>query len=190
MSSATQRCRDLLIVLVLIPIALPTALLLLLMVTLETRGKPLFRQARVGLNGNEFQIVKIETFREHPKKFSRTEEIGVGDPRLIRFGGTMRRYKLDEVTQLLNVLVGEMSIVGPRPDLPLQAVDYDDIARERLQVKPGLTGLVQVSGNASLTWDQRFVLDAWYVKNRSLLLDLRILLVTPLAILRGEAETA
>jgi lipopolysaccharide/colanic/teichoic acid biosynthesis glycosyltransferase len=100
----------------------------------------------------------------------------------------LRRYKLDEITQLLNVWRGEMSFVGPRPDLPSQARDYNSVARERLRVKPGMTGLVQVSGNAQLTWDERFELDAWYVRNRSFMVDLKILLATPVALLRGESK--
>lgn len=163
-------------------------LLVLLVVSIESRGKPFFRQTRIGYEGKPFTIVKFETFRVHPTEFSRSEEIKSNDPRLTALGGLIRRLKLDELPQVLNVLRGEMSVVGPRPDIPEQAIDYDEFARGRLNVRPGLTGVVQVSGNTALKWNERFILDAWYVKNQSNRLDIVIIALTLMSIIRGDTR--
>ena len=101
--------------------------------------------------------------------------VDAGDPRITRVGALLRRLSLDELPNLLNVLRGEMSIVGPRPTIPVQVAQYTDRQRRRLEVKPGITGWAQVNGRASLPWSERIELDLWYVEHRSLALDLRIL---------------
>ena len=103
------------------------------------------------------------------------DEIQEGDDRITRLGAFVRRYSLDELPNLYNVLRGEMSIVGPRPTVPVQVQQYSERQRGRLSVKPGITGWAQVNGRASLPWDERIELDLWYVEHRSLALDLKIL---------------
>jgi lipopolysaccharide/colanic/teichoic acid biosynthesis glycosyltransferase len=108
------------------------------------------------------------------------------DPRVTRIGGFLRRYSLDELPQLVNVLRGEMSLVGPRPPLPVEVAGYESDAVRRLRVRPGLTGLWQVSGRSDLSWDESLRLDLWYVDNWSLVLDLQIIVRTARAVLRGK----
>lgn len=175
-----------------IPISLltfPLILMLMLIVRLDSPGNPLFTQARVGQQGRLFTIYKIRTFYQDRHGIFPDEEIRYGDSRVSRVGQFLRRSKLDELPQLLNVLLGNMSLVGPRPDIPIQARCYGKFEAMRLNVRPGLTGLGQVSGNTWLTWSQRILLDRWYVENRSLSLDLRILFYTLPVVLRGECKT-
>jgi lipopolysaccharide/colanic/teichoic acid biosynthesis glycosyltransferase len=109
-----------------------------------------------------------------------------GDPRITRVGAFLRRTSLDELPNLLNVLRGEMSIVGPRPTIPVQVEQYTERQRRRLQVKPGITGWAQVHGRASLPWSQRIELDLWYVEHQSLWLDLLILARTARLVFAGH----
>ena len=164
---------------VLSPLVLVTAAGVLL-----TMGRPvLFRQRRSGLAGREFTIVKLRTMRA---------ERWPGEPdadRTGRWGRLMRATSLDELPQLVNVLRGDMSLIGPRPTLPEQVVHYDDRQRGRLSVRPGITGWAQVNGRNSLSWPERIELDLWYVEHRSLRLDLRILLLTVLALVRPDGIT-
>lgn len=149
-----------------------------------TLGRPvLFRQERSGLHGYAFTIVKFRTMRapHYP---------GEPDPnRTTRLGHVLRAFALDELPQLYNVLVGDMSLIGPRPTLPDQIVHYTPRQRRRLEVRPGLTGYAQVTGRNSLSWPERIELDVWYLDHRSLRLDLRIIARTMLALLAGEGIT-
>jgi lipopolysaccharide/colanic/teichoic acid biosynthesis glycosyltransferase len=113
-----------------------------------------------------------------------------GDPRITRAGRVLRRLSLDELPQLLNILRGDMSLIGPRPTVASQVERYTPRQRRRLEVKPGLTGWAQVHGRAALPWPERIELDVWYVENRSPLVDLRILLRTPLALFSGTYRGA
>lgn len=174
-----------------IPVSLftfPLILVLMLIVRLDSPGNPLFTQVRVGQQGRLFTIYKIRTFYHDRHGIFPDEEIRYGDSRVSHVGQFLRRSKLDELPQLLNVLLGNMSLVGPRPDIPIQARRYGKFEAMRLNVRPGLTGLAQVSGNTWLTWSQRILLDRWYVEHRSLSLDLRILFYTLPVILRGECK--
>jgi exopolysaccharide biosynthesis polyprenyl glycosylphosphotransferase len=159
-------------------------------------GPALFRQVRVGRNGSTFAIYKFRTMRTDAETLlaelqAMNEHDGVlfklrEDPRISRVGRFLRRYSLDELPQLVNVLRGEMSLVGPRPPLPSEVDDYPQDMRRRLVVKPGLTGLWQVSGRADLSWDEAMRLDLRYVENWSLTLDLIILMRTAAAVLRAS----
>ena len=111
--------------------------------------------------------------------------VSEGDPRITRVGRLLRRTSIDELPQLLNVVRGDMSLIGPRPTLRYQVDRYSDRQRRRLEVLPGITGWAQIHGRAALSWDERIELDVWYVEHRSLLTDLRILLRTPLALFGG-----
>jgi lipopolysaccharide/colanic/teichoic acid biosynthesis glycosyltransferase len=154
-------------------------------IKLEDGGPILYRQRRVGLRGEEFELLKLRTMVVGAERIGAGYAVDEGDTRITRTGRVLRRLSLDELPQLLNVLRGDMSLIGPRPTLRYQVERYDERQRRRLDVKPGLTGWAQVHGRASLPWEERIELDVWYVENRSPLLDLRILLRTPLALFSG-----
>jgi lipopolysaccharide/colanic/teichoic acid biosynthesis glycosyltransferase len=146
----------------------------------------LYRQQRIGLNGQPFDILKLRTMTVGAEHQGAGYEIGHQDSRITRVGQHLRRWSLDELPQLVNVLRGEMALVGPRPTLGYQVEQYTPRQRGRLAMRPGLTGLAQVRGRNALSWEQRIELDLWYVEHWSLHVDVRILLRTPAALLRGE----
>ena len=155
--------------------ASPVLGLAALAIKLTSRGSVLYRQRRVGKDGEAFEVLKLRTMRPG------ADPVGVGtpvledDPRVTPVGRFLRRFSLDEIPNLVNVLRGEMAIVGPRPTLVAQVELYTPRQRRRLEVKPGLTGWAQVNGRAGIPWDERIELDVWYVDHRSPRLDLRIL---------------
>jgi lipopolysaccharide/colanic/teichoic acid biosynthesis glycosyltransferase len=154
-------------------------------IKLEDRGPVLYRQRRVGLGGEEFQLLKLRTMVVGAEHQGAGFAVNRGDPRITRVGRLLRRLSLDELPQLWNVVRGDMSLVGPRPTLAYQVERYTPRQLRRLEVKPGLTGWAQVHGRATLPWEERIELDVWYVEHRSAWLDLKILLRTPLALLSG-----
>ena len=177
--------------------AAPVLAAISLAVRLDSPGPALFRQTRVGARGEEFQMLKFRTMCVDAEtrlgELRGATDAGnvvlfkmKSDPRVTRIGRILRRYSLDELPQLINVLRGEMSLVGPRPPLPSEVAGYAPDAVRRLRVKPGLTGLWQVSGRSDLSWDDSLRLDLWYVDNWSLVLDLQILARTARAVLRGQ----
>lgn len=165
-------------------LALPLGLVLLV-VRLESPGHPIFRQRRVGRDGREFDVLKVRTMVQGAEQMGAGLAIVQGDSRITRLGRFLRRSSIDELPQFANVLRGEMSIVGPRPTVPSQVAAYDDRQRERLLVRPGLTGWAQIQGRTTLSWPERIEFDRWYVAHRSLALDLRILLATVRVVLGG-----
>jgi lipopolysaccharide/colanic/teichoic acid biosynthesis glycosyltransferase len=154
-------------------------------VKLEDGGPVLYRQQRIGQNGEEFDLLKLRTMVVGAEREGAGWAVDHGDPRITRVGRVLRRLSLDEVPQLWNVVHGEMSLVGPRPTLAYQVEQYSPRQRRRLEVKPGITGWAQVNGRARLRWADRIELDVWYVENRSVWLDLRILARTPVALFTG-----
>jgi lipopolysaccharide/colanic/teichoic acid biosynthesis glycosyltransferase len=154
-------------------------------VKLEDGGPVLYRQQRIGQNGEEFDLLKLRTMVVGAEREGAGWAVDQGDPRITRVGRLLRRLSLDEVPQLWNVVHGEMSLVGPRPTLAYQVEQYSPRQRRRLEVKPGITGWAQVNGRARLRWADRIELDVWYVENRSVWLDLRILARTPVALFTG-----
>ncbi|MEV4216881.1 MULTISPECIES: sugar transferase [Nonomuraea] len=176
-------------------LALPL-LAIALLIRMTSQGPALFHQTRVGRRGKEFQVVKFRTMvvdaeRLKGSLINSNEFDGVlfkirNDPRITRVGAFLRRYSLDELPQLLNVVRGEMSLVGPRPPLPEEVAQYGTDVRRRLVVKPGMTGLWQVSGRSDLSWEESVRLDLRYVENWSLILDLQILWKTWSVVTRGE----
>ena len=138
-------------------------------------GHPIYRQTRVGKDGAPFEIYKLRTMVRGAEFTGAGLAIQEGDDRITRVGAFLRRYSLDELPNLWNVLRGEMSIVGPRPTVQVQVDQYTERQRGRLAVKPGITGWAQVNGRASLPWSERIELDLWYVEHRTLRLDLEIL---------------
>ena len=168
---------------VLMPILVISAILLEIFMP----GPLFFKQQRVGKNGRLFNILKFRSMKvdkalEASHDFTRDAE------RMTPFGKLLRRTKIDELPQLWNVLVGDMSLVGPRPTVKEQTDKYNDYQRQRLNMRPGMTGLAQVNGNVSLTWDERFVYDIEYVNNFSVLLDIKILCKTVLVVIMGEEK--
>jgi lipopolysaccharide/colanic/teichoic acid biosynthesis glycosyltransferase len=190
--SEKKRVLDLAVCLVLLPIALPILLVCTLLVKLTSKGPVLFVQERTGLGGNRFKILKFRTMvpdAANMKKGLESENLMGGpdfklanDPRVTRMGTFLRKTSLDEAPQLWNILRGDMSLVGPRPT-SFSAQTYDLWHTERLEVIPGLTGLWQIAGRGEIDFDDRVRLDIAYVRNRSLPLDLSILLRTIPAVL-------
>ena len=170
-----KRALDLLIAGVGSILSAPLVALLALGIRLESPGDPIYRQSRVGKDGKLFEIYKLRTMVRGAEFTGAGLAIQEGDDRITRIGAFLRRYSLDELPNLWNVLRGEMSIVGPRPTLEVQVLQYTEHQRRRLEVKPGITGWAQINGRASLPWTERIELDIWYVEHQSLRLDLRIL---------------
>jgi lipopolysaccharide/colanic/teichoic acid biosynthesis glycosyltransferase len=164
----------------------PLLALLALAVRLESSGHPVYAQTRVGKDGRLFEIYKLRTMVQGAEFTGAGLAIQEGDDRITRIGKLLRRYSLDELPNLWNVLRGEMSIIGPRPTLEVQVLQYTDRERGRLAVKPGITGWAQVNGRASLPWSERIELDLWYVEHRTLALDLEILLRTVRMVATGQ----
>lgn len=168
----------------------PVLLLGIAAIFIEDRGPIFFRQDRAGLRGVPFTLLKLRSMR-----VNRLDEAAVGqvkgDHHLVtRVGRVIRRSKIDELPQLLNVIRGDMSLVGPRPTVPDQVARYTGFQRRRLEVRPGMTGWAQVNGNVELTWEDRILMDVWYVDHRSLRLDAMILFQTIQVVLVGERPNA
>jgi len=166
-------------------IASPVLVAAAIAVKLDSRGPVLYRQTRVGKDGEDFELLKLRTMVVGAESQGAGYGVDRGDPRITRVGAFLRRTSIDELPQLLNVVRGEMSLIGPRPTLRYQVERYDERQRRRLEVRPGITGWAQIHGRAELSWPERIELDVWYVEHRSPLVDLRILLRTPLALLGG-----
>ncbi|MFI5930862.1 sugar transferase [Actinoplanes sp. NPDC051494] len=185
---------DMTVALVLLLLLAPVFLVIAIVITVDTGGPVFFRQVRVGRGGEPFRMVKFRSMHvdaEARLAAVRGDNPGVlfkmrEDPRITRSGRLLRRYSLDELPQLVNVLLGEMSLVGPRPPLPAEVEKYPDDMRRRLVVKPGMTGLWQVSGRSDLSWEDSIRLDLQYVENWSLTVDLVILMRTAMAVVRGS----
>jgi len=165
--------------LVLVVLLLPLLLLIYIAVKIDSKGHGIFIQERVGLGGKTFKIYKFRTMKVNAANMGSGIIIdGENDPRITRVGKILRRLSLDELPQLINIIKGEMSFIGPRPTLKYQVDKYSEHQMRRLSVKPGITGWAQVNGRNSIPWSKRIEYDIWYVNNYSLLLDLKILLKT------------
>ena len=154
-------------------------------IRLESPGSVIYRQRRVGKDGRPFDVLKLRTMVDGAEHIGAGLAVNAGDSRITRVGGLLRRASLDELPNLVNVLRGDMSLIGPRPTLPAQVEQYTARQRRRLAVKPGLTGWAQVNGRAALPWPERIELDLYYIEHRSLALDLKILSRTPAMVLGG-----
>jgi lipopolysaccharide/colanic/teichoic acid biosynthesis glycosyltransferase len=181
-----KRALDLAIAIPAAVLTAPVIALLALAIRLESPGHPIYTQTRAGQNGELFSIYKLRTMVRGAEFTGAGLAIQEGDERITRLGVWLRRYSLDELPNLWNVLRGEMSIVGPRPTLKGQVDQYTERQRGRLAVKPGITGWAQINGRAALPWPERIELDLWYVEHRSLALDLQILSRTLGQVLRGH----
>ena len=181
-----RRSLDLVIAGAVSALTAPVVALLALAVRLESPGHPIYTQTRVGKDGVLFEIYKLRTMVHGAEFTGAGLAIQEGDDRITRLGRFLRRYSLDELPNLWNVLRGEMSIIGPRPTLQVQVEQYTDRERGRLAVKPGITGWAQVNGRASLPWPERIELDLWYLEHASLRLDLRILVLSARMAITGH----
>jgi lipopolysaccharide/colanic/teichoic acid biosynthesis glycosyltransferase len=164
----------------------PLVAIAMLAIRLESPGAPIYRQRRVGLNGREFEVLKLRTMVAGAERQGAGLAIDKNDARITRVGSILRRTSLDELPNLLNVLRGEMSLIGPRPTLPHQVAQYTERQRGRLAIPPGITGWAQVNGRAALPWSERIELDLHYIEHRSWRLDLEILRRTPAMVLGGS----
>jgi lipopolysaccharide/colanic/teichoic acid biosynthesis glycosyltransferase len=156
-------------------LSLPVIAVAMLAIRLESRGHPIYRQRRVGKDGRQFDLLKLRTMVDGAEHVGAGLAINENDPRVTRVGALLRRTSLDELPNLLNVVRGELSFIGPRPTVPVQVAQYTERQRGRLAIRPGITGWAQVNGRAALPWSERIELDLYYIEHRSLTLDLRIL---------------
>jgi lipopolysaccharide/colanic/teichoic acid biosynthesis glycosyltransferase len=190
--SRRKRLLDLAIAAVALVPAAPIIGLAAVAIRLESHGHPIYRQRRIGRHGHAFDVIKLRTMVSGAEHIGAKLAVDEGDARITRVGALLRRTSLDELPNLLNILRGEMSLVGPRPTLQVQVEQYTERQRRRLEARPGLTGWAQVNGRASLPWSERIELDIWYLENATLRLDLKILAlsvrmaVTGHGLYRGE----
>jgi lipopolysaccharide/colanic/teichoic acid biosynthesis glycosyltransferase len=181
-----SRALDVALSATLLLVTAPLLALAALAIRLESRGPVFYRQQRVGRGGEPFELWKLRTMVPGAESMGAGLYVLEGDPRITRTGRLLRRFSLDELPNLINVLRGDMAIVGPRPTVQEQVDRYTDRQRRRLEVKPGITGWAQINGRTSLLWPERIELDVWYVENRSMRLDLRILLRTARMLATGH----
>jgi lipopolysaccharide/colanic/teichoic acid biosynthesis glycosyltransferase len=181
-----SRALDVVLSATLLAITSPLLALAALAIRLESRGPVFYRQLRVGRDGEPFELWKLRTMVRGAESMGAGLYVLEGDPRITRTGRLLRRFSLDELPNLINVLKGDMAIVGPRPTVQEQVDRYTERQRRRLEVKPGITGWAQINGRTSRPWPERIELDVWYVENRSLRLDLRILLKTARMLATGH----
>ncbi|MBI1315881.1 sugar transferase [bacterium] len=182
--NALKRVLDFGVALAVLIVFGPVLLLCMALVAIDSRGPVFYNQERLGRHGKLFKVFKLRTMTDKPRTVH--TEVLKGNAEITRVGGVLRRTKLDELPQILNVLRGEMSLVGPRPGLPTQLSEFNEDGKKRLEVRPGLTGLAQVNGNIFLSWPERWAYDRRYVERLSLGLDLGILLKTILIVILGE----
>jgi lipopolysaccharide/colanic/teichoic acid biosynthesis glycosyltransferase len=166
-------------------VSAPLLVAAVIAIRLESPGRAIYRQRRAGKEGDAFDVFKLRTMVDGAEHIGAGLAVNANDSRVTRVGAILRRTSLDELPNLLNVLRGEMSLIGPRPTLPVQVDQYSERQRRRLEVKPGITGWAQVNGRASLPWAERIELDLYYIEHRSLALDLKILARTPAMVLGG-----
>jgi undecaprenyl phosphate N,N'-diacetylbacillosamine 1-phosphate transferase len=186
MQSAIKRAADIVAAVLLLAILSPFLVGFAVAIVLDSRGPVFFRQERVGRNGRPFRIWKYRTMIPNAVNHGMGIFTNANDPRVTRVGRFLRKHSLDELPQLLNILVGEMSIIGPRPTLAYQVAKYDETQRRRLLVPPGVTGWAQVHGRNEIPWPERIRYDVWYVDHWNLWLDMRILLKSFGSVLRSE----
>jgi len=180
------RALDLVLASALLALSSPFLAAAALAIRLQSRGPAFYRQRRVGKDGVPFELWKLRTMVPGAEAMGAGIYVLEGDPRITGVGRLLRRLSLDELPNLINVVKGDMAIVGPRPTIQEQVDRYTDRQRRRLEVKPGITGWAQVNGRTALPWPKRIELDIWYVENRSLRLDLRILARTVRLLVTGQ----
>ena len=181
---ALKRLTDLIISLFLLILLSPILILCTLFIKLGDKGPIFYKQQRVGLNGSLFEILKFRSMNVNENRSIR--QTFNTDPEVTWIGKVMRRTKIDELPQLINVVKGDMGLVGPRPCLIITYEEMPEWAKERFKVRPGMTGLAQINGNIFLSWEERWKYDIQYVKNLSILNDIKIVFKTILVVIFGE----
>jgi undecaprenyl phosphate N,N'-diacetylbacillosamine 1-phosphate transferase len=181
-----KRLIDLILVIPAVIILLPIFFTLIIAIWLSSKGPAIFKQQRAGKNSKPFTFYKFRTMRTDVDPFGPSPKSG-DDPRLTRIGKFLREYSLDELPQLFNVLKGDMSIVGPRPLYMEQVEEWNERQKKRLLVKPGITGLAQISGRGELTREEKLELDVQYVERAGLWLDLKIIFITIAQVFRRKS---
>jgi lipopolysaccharide/colanic/teichoic acid biosynthesis glycosyltransferase len=180
------RAIDLVVASLALLVSSPVLAVATIAIRVESPGSPIYRQRRIGRDGEAFEMLKLRTMVSGAEHQGAGMAVNYGDPRITRVGSILRRLSIDELPNLVNVLRGEMSVVGPRPTIQAQVDQYTPVQRRRLEVKPGITGWAQINGRASLPWHERIDLDIWYVDHRTLRLDLAILFKTVRLLASGE----
>ncbi|MEA2293993.1 MAG: hypothetical protein QOE86_1632 [Solirubrobacteraceae bacterium] len=186
LASPVRRALDLAAAIVALAFASPVLAAAMLAIRIETHGHAMFRQRRVGRGGVPFELFKLRTMVHGAEGMGAGLVVDKGDARITRVGGLLRRTSLDELPNLINVLRGEMSLIGPRPTVQVQVDRYDARQRGRLLALPGITGWAQVNGRASLPWAERIELDLWYIEHATFALDVKILLASVRMALTGR----
>lgn len=185
-----KRVFDLILAFIILVSISPLLIAVALAIKITSPGKVFFKQQRLGLHGEVFWVYKFRSMVPNAINIGSGMFIEKDDPRITGIGKILRKNSIDELPQLLNVIRGEMSLVGPRP-APLHHLDkYNDEQKKRLNVKPGITGWAQVNGRLALYWPDRIELDCWYVENHSFWLDLKILVKTVVVVLSRSGGTA
>jgi len=164
----------------------PLFILFAILIKIDSNGPVFFIQERVGKNGKLFKIIKFRTMIKEAEEKTKGIFINENNPYITKIGKFLRRWSLDELPELINVLKGDMSLVGPRPTLKYQVEKYNEFQKKRLLMKPGITGWAQINGRNKIPWEERIKLDVWYIENWSLLLDLKILIKTLFIIFKKE----
>ncbi len=185
-----KRLVDILVALIVVVLLLPVWIVIALLIKADSEGPVFFLQDRPGKDKKIFKVFKFRTMRPGSEKMVKGVEVMKDDDRVTAIGKFLRRSKLDEIPQCLNVLRGEMSLIGPRPERVASLADYDEEISKRLNMLPGMTGLAQVSGNIYLDLSERYKLDVYYVEHYSLWLDIKILIRTVGVVLLGEERYA
>jgi len=185
MGESAKRLFDILVSGALLTLLYPVMIVIAMAIRAESPGDPVFRQRRAGRYGKSFVMLKFRTMHLSTNPYGRSPEAG-DDPRLTPMGRFLREHSLDELPQLINVLSGTMSLVGPRPLYQRQAAQWNERQRHRLDVPPGITGWAQIRGRGEIPIEEKIELDLWYVENRSGMLDLRILMATVFGSMAGK----
>lgn len=171
----TRRAIDVLAGSLALLLTAPVMAVAMVAIRLESRGHAIYKQRRVGRDGRPFNMLKLRTMVDGAEHIGAGLAINENDSRVTRVGAFLRRTSLDELPNLVNVVRGDMSLIGPRPTIPIQVAQYTPRQRGRLAIRPGITGWAQVNGRAALPWSERIDLDLYYIEHRSLAFDLRIL---------------
>lgn len=181
-----KRIMDVLISIIVLIVLSPFLIIVALLIKITSPGPIFFVQERIGKGGKPFRLIKFRTMVKDAERITRGVHIDNTNPYITKVGRFLRKWSIDEIPELINVLKGEMSLVGPRPTLAYQVKKYSDFQKRRLLVKPGLTGWAQVNGRNAIPWEERIKLDIWYIDHWSLWLDIVILFKTLKVLFRGD----
>lgn len=181
-----RRSFDFVVATTVLLVTAPLLILVIIAIRLESKGSPIFIQLRVGKDGRPFYVYKLRTMVQGAQQIGAGLAVDQNDERITRVGTFLRRFSIDELPNFVNVLRGEMAVIGPRPTVSQQVERYSEHQRKRLRIKPGMTGWAQVHGRASLPWEERIELDIWYIEHRSWRRDLDILARTVKVVFQGE----